>query len=194
MMSDLFGAEGLERHWVPAVLAPLVEVFGVEVEKAAPQSTVYQDNLYHPEILVCPSCHHSGNMTKIEHELELLSNQVKELYNIKDNLEERLGAWNPELVYFSTYLLVEGKLAPKKAQLTPLFRSPRAVCLWTETAPAGGGLLACASFSDSSLAVSGCDGLIAHLRLLGRGGRPLLHCVSYQTRRYGPQTSHTTDS
>ncbi|CAJ0570375.1 unnamed protein product, partial [Mesorhabditis spiculigera] len=68
------------------------------------------------------------------------------------------------------------------------------VCLWTETAPAGGGLLACASFSDSSLAVSGCDGLIAHLRLLGRGGRPLLHCVSYQTRRYDPQTSHTTDS
>ncbi|CAJ0570365.1 unnamed protein product, partial [Mesorhabditis spiculigera] len=65
-LKDLFGAEGLERHWVPAVLAPLVEVLGVETEKTAPQSTVYPDNLYHPEILVCPSCHHSGNMTSTE--------------------------------------------------------------------------------------------------------------------------------
>ncbi|CAJ0955563.1 unnamed protein product, partial [Mesorhabditis belari] len=32
-------------------------------------------------------------------ELQLLSDQVRELYNIKDNLEERLGAWNPDICY-----------------------------------------------------------------------------------------------
>ncbi|CAJ0955518.1 unnamed protein product, partial [Mesorhabditis belari] len=64
------------------------------------------------------------------------------------------------------------------------------VSLWTESIPSGCGLLACASFSDASLAISGCDGLLAHLRLLGRGGRPLLHCTSYHTI----QTNSTSNS
>uniref|UniRef100_A0A9J2Q506 Anaphase-promoting complex subunit 4 WD40 domain-containing protein n=2 Tax=Ascaris TaxID=6251 RepID=A0A9J2Q506_ASCLU len=54
-------------------------------------------------------------------------------------------------------------------------------CLWSEIVPVGADLLACVGFNDGNIVVSGLNAALCHLRLLGKAGRPYLHCVSVQT-------------
>ncbi|VDM49251.1 unnamed protein product [Toxocara canis] len=60
-------------------------------------------------------------------------------------------------------------------------------CLWSEIVPVGADLLACVGFNDGNIVVSGLNASLCHLRLLGKAGRPYLHCVSVQT--HSPHSS-----
>uniref|UniRef100_A0A914DFL1 Uncharacterized protein n=1 Tax=Acrobeloides nanus TaxID=290746 RepID=A0A914DFL1_9BILA len=54
-------------------------------------------------------------------------------------------------------------------------------CLWKEIIPTKSDLTSCVGFADGNVAVSGANATLCHLRLLGKAGRPLLHCVSLQS-------------
>uniref|UniRef100_A0A0K0EA73 WD_REPEATS_REGION domain-containing protein n=1 Tax=Strongyloides stercoralis TaxID=6248 RepID=A0A0K0EA73_STRER len=54
-------------------------------------------------------------------------------------------------------------------------------CVWTEELPIKCDLLAGVGFNDGNIVVSGTSGVLCHLCLLGRAGRPYLKTISIQT-------------
>ncbi|VDL74811.1 unnamed protein product [Nippostrongylus brasiliensis] len=53
-------------------------------------------------------------------------------------------------------------------------------CVWDETIPSDSELLQCVSFNDGHVVVSGGKGLLAHIRVQGRAGKPYFQILSMQ--------------
>ncbi|KAK6735191.1 hypothetical protein RB195_018400 [Necator americanus] len=54
------------------------------------------------------------------------------------------------------------------------------VCVWEETVVTDTDLLQCVSFNDGHVVVSGGKGLLAHIRVQGRAGKPYFQTLSVQ--------------
>ncbi|CAJ0607280.1 unnamed protein product [Cylicocyclus nassatus] len=54
------------------------------------------------------------------------------------------------------------------------------VCVWEETVASDADLLQCVSFNDGHVVVSGGKGLLAHIRVQGRAGKPYFQMLSVQ--------------
>ncbi|KAK5971014.1 hypothetical protein GCK32_001792 [Trichostrongylus colubriformis] len=54
------------------------------------------------------------------------------------------------------------------------------VCVWDEAFPTDADLLQCVSFNDGHVVVSGGKGLLAHIRVQGRAGKPYFQMLSIQ--------------
>lgn len=54
------------------------------------------------------------------------------------------------------------------------------VCVWDETISSDADLLHCVSFNDGHVVVSGGKGLLAHIRVQGRAGKPYFQMLSIQ--------------